>query len=203
MAIEGQRAGRPRDDRVDAAIVAATRELLAEVGYAGLTMDAVAARAGVGKGAIYRRHAAKAEMAFAATVYGMDPRTFADTGSLLGDLTALAEAVAGDLGDPAASRAIMSLLGEIGDDTASVAQFLKACVEPEVARHLEILERAADRGELAAPPDAELVHSVVGGTVMAWLLVHHRAPDGLAEKLARFMHAALTGAAPPRESDGV
>lgn len=204
MATDGQRAGRPRDNRVDEAIVTATRELLAEVGYTNLTMDAVAARAGVGKAAIYRRYATKPEVAFAAAVHGVDLRPPGDTGSLLGDLTALAEVIVGHLSNPAASRAVMSLLGEIGNDPELTGQFLATFVEPEVAGNAEILERAVRRGELAAMPDVELFHSVFGGAVMAWLLVHHRAPEGLAGKLARFIHAALTGGANtvPHHADG-
>ncbi|MCF2533132.1 TetR/AcrR family transcriptional regulator [Yinghuangia soli] len=193
MATDGPRAGRPRDNRVDAAIVAATRELLAEVGYAGLTMDAVAARAGVGKAAIYRRYSTKPEVAFAAAVHGVDLRPPGDTGSLLGDLTALAEVIVGHLSNPAASRALMSLLGEIGNDPELTRQFLTTFVEPEVAGNAELLQRAVDRGELAEMPDVELFHSAFGGAVMAWLLVHHRPPKGFPERLARFMHAALTG----------
>jgi AcrR family transcriptional regulator len=54
--------GRPRDASVDAAIVQAVLEVLNEVGLAAMSMDAVAARAGVGKATIYRRWSSKEEM---------------------------------------------------------------------------------------------------------------------------------------------
>lgn len=55
-------AGRPRDTRIDAAIITATRELLLETGYAALTLSAIAARAGTTTAALYRRWSGKAQL---------------------------------------------------------------------------------------------------------------------------------------------
>src|SRR3954471_8724184 len=55
-------AGRPRDPRIDAAILRATTDLLVEIGYSNLTMAAVAERAGTTKTALYRRWSSKAEL---------------------------------------------------------------------------------------------------------------------------------------------
>lgn len=54
--------GRPRDGRIDAAIIAATRELLLETGYPALTLSAIAARAGTTTAALYRRWSSKAQL---------------------------------------------------------------------------------------------------------------------------------------------
>jgi len=56
------RAGRPRDPACDAAILQATLDIFAEHGYGGVSMDGVAARAGVGKATIYRRYRSKDEL---------------------------------------------------------------------------------------------------------------------------------------------
>ena len=56
------RPGRPRDPSRDEAIFAATLALFAEHGYAGVSIEGVAARAGVGKATIYRRYASKAQL---------------------------------------------------------------------------------------------------------------------------------------------
>ena len=71
--------GRPRDPRVDAAIVDATLRLLAEGGYSSLTMEAVAALAGVGKATLYRRYAGKEQLVVdaVATLSGGRPRVSA------------------------------------------------------------------------------------------------------------------------------
>jgi len=63
---EGRRRGRPRNPAVDEAALAATLELLDEHGYAGLRVDDVAERAGIGLGALYRRWANKQELVLAA-----------------------------------------------------------------------------------------------------------------------------------------
>ena len=55
-------AGRPRDPRIDAAILAATAELLVTIGYSNLSLAAVAERAGTTKSALYRRWSSKAEL---------------------------------------------------------------------------------------------------------------------------------------------
>ena len=71
-------AGRPRDPRIDAAILAATAELLLEVGYPGVTIAAVAARAGTTTPAIYRRWTSKAHLVHeAAFPYGERDRAAA------------------------------------------------------------------------------------------------------------------------------
>ncbi|HSA41422.1 MAG TPA: helix-turn-helix domain-containing protein, partial [Mycobacterium sp.] len=59
---KGPGAGRPRDPRIDAAILAATAELLVEIGYPNVTMAAIAERAGTTKTALYRRWPGKAEL---------------------------------------------------------------------------------------------------------------------------------------------
>ena len=59
-----RRPGRPREQRADRAIVAATLEIFAEDGYHGLSMEAVAARAGVSKATIYRRWPGKRDLVF-------------------------------------------------------------------------------------------------------------------------------------------
>ncbi|MER0243137.1 TetR/AcrR family transcriptional regulator [Streptomyces sp. HSW2009] len=179
-----QPTGRPRENRVDLAIRAAARELLAEVGYARVTVDAVATRAGVGKAAIYRRHATKQEMLFAALVHDASIQAPPDTGSLRGDLTALAEVIVGQLADPAGSGVVLNLLAETANDPTLVDRFTPAFIESQRAIITQLLERALARGELTALPDIDLVHAVLGGTVMSWLFLLRRDPWGLAERLA-------------------
>jgi AcrR family transcriptional regulator len=80
MAEVRQGPGRPRDRGIDQSIVRATQELLSERGYSGLTVDAVADRAGVGKAAIYRRYANKQDLIFSVVVRGMDDEAPGDAG---------------------------------------------------------------------------------------------------------------------------
>ncbi|MFI2234564.1 TetR family transcriptional regulator [Nocardia testacea] len=81
-------------------------------GYSGFTVDAVAAKAGVGKAAIYRRYATKQELIFSVAVHGMDEQP-PDTGSLSTDLVAVSRAFAAQFG-----RAFVGLLADIFGDSA-------------------------------------------------------------------------------------
>src|SRR3712207_1184331 len=93
--VRSSRGGRPRDPSRDGVIRAAILRLLAEVGYSALTMDAVAAEAGVGKATIYRRWRTKHDLVVD-TLSDIN-RAIAvppDTGSVEGDLRAIMDLVA-------------------------------------------------------------------------------------------------------------
>ncbi|MEV7617900.1 TetR/AcrR family transcriptional regulator [Streptomyces sp. NPDC089799] len=187
-----QSPGRPRDSRVDDAIHEAVRRLVAEAGYAGLTMDAVAARARVGKAAIYRRYGSRGELVFASLVHGRAPQPLPDTGSLRGDLTALAEVILRAFSDPVFAAAGPSLVAEIRQHPDIAARFQATFVAGERAVVTALLERAAARGELPAPADPALLHATVLGTVFAWVfLLDLPVTPGLASRIAAMSAAAL------------
>jgi AcrR family transcriptional regulator len=81
--------GRPRSVESHQAILQATLELLAEVGFDGMSIDAIAARAGVGKTTIYRRYASKEELVADAIESVREEIVIPDTGNLQGDIDAL------------------------------------------------------------------------------------------------------------------
>ncbi len=88
--VEARRPGRPRSAEADEAILAAAVDLFAECGFDGMTVEGVAARAGVGKGTIYRRYPGKLDLIIAASRYFAQEREPAvDTGTIAGDLRAL------------------------------------------------------------------------------------------------------------------
>jgi AcrR family transcriptional regulator len=165
-----QAVGRPRDSRVDHAIASATRELLTERGYAKLTVDAVASRAGIGKAAIYRRFATKQEMIFAATVHDMEEQPPPDSGSLRGDLEAICAVLAGQL-STAPPDVLHGLLADIHGDTSLGARFSGTFIERERFVIDTVLARAVERGELAALPDTGIVHALLLGPIFYWLLI--------------------------------
>lgn len=165
-----QPVGRPRDSQIDHAIAAATRAILAERGYAKLTVDAVAARAGIGKAAIYRRFATKQEMIFAATVHDMEEPPPPDSGSLRGDLEAIGEVIASQL-STAPPDVLHGLLADIHGDAKLGARFTGTFIERERFVIDTVLARAVERGELAAAPDAAIVHALLLGPIFYWLLI--------------------------------
>ena len=85
--------GRPRDGRIDAAIIAATRELIVETGYTGLTLSAIAARAGTTTAALYRRWSGKAQLVHEAVLEAASIPPIASDGDPESDIRALVETV--------------------------------------------------------------------------------------------------------------
>ncbi|MFE4259761.1 TetR/AcrR family transcriptional regulator [Streptomyces sp. NPDC056883] len=186
------RLGRPRDNQIDTAALRAARELLAEVGYAGVTMDSIAARAGVGKAAIYRRFGSKAELLFAAGVHGMDIEPPPDTGSLHEDIAAMARLIRDRLSAPAARVVTPALMLEMSRDSALVARFQSTFIAQEQRDLAAILGRAEARGELPGPMDPTLAHLLLGGPLFLALFAFHLpVDDTLLDDLASVIAAGL------------
>jgi AcrR family transcriptional regulator len=109
--------GRPRDSRIDDAVLAATVALLEDVGYLRLSMGAIAERAGTTKPAIYRRWPTKAHLVHEAVFpLGGREESVPAGGDLRGDIRALVALGVEFLGRPAARAALPGLMAElIGD----------------------------------------------------------------------------------------
>ncbi len=164
------------------------RELLVEGGYAALTMDAVAARAGIGKAAIYRRHASKAEMVFAVLAHGLDLEPPPDTGTLRGDVEAALTEVLTRLTAPGVMAAAPPFIGELMSNAELSDRFRDTLLAAELAGVVAVLDRASARGELAVRPDPLAVHSLILGSVFAWLFMLRRDPTPeLIPELARLV----------------
>ncbi|MDQ6784544.1 MAG: TetR/AcrR family transcriptional regulator [Actinomycetota bacterium] len=183
--------GRPRDERADVAIAAALLALLEEAGYAAVTMGAVAARAGVSKATLYRRHGSKAELVFATVIHGRTLET-PDTGTLRGDLRLLGQRIVADVGSPAAAGAIPGLLADLALDPLLRARFQESFIASEQSVIAELLGRARVRGELAAAADPDLVHALLLGSIFASLfLLDLSGTDALGERLAALTATAV------------
>lgn len=170
MTSPGPGVGRPRNNRVDEAIARATTELLLERGYAGFTVDAVAARAGVGKAAIYRRFPTKQEMIFSVVVHGLRVPPPPDAGSLSADLAAFTQMFADQLSS-APVNVLAGLLADLYADPALGDRFSETFLAGERDALVELLDRAMTRRELTVRPDPILVQAMLMGPVFAWLLI--------------------------------
>jgi len=146
-------AGRPRSEACDRAIADATLAEYAAHGLAGLRIEAVAARAGVGKATIYRRHPTKSQLVAAAAgaIVGEVVRV-PDTGSLRADLLAMLGALRRALADPVLGEVARVLVAERDPVLVGVhADF----VEQRRTATLAVLARAVERGEIPTPEDVE------------------------------------------------
>ncbi|MFG2603890.1 TetR/AcrR family transcriptional regulator [Streptomyces sp. NPDC048514] len=150
----------------EAELYEAVLELLREVGYDTLTMDAVAARTRSSKATLYRQWGGKAELVARAVRHGK-PGTLADeidTGSLRGDLHALTLR-ADDCEMEQNSALMRSLAMATHSNPDLLRAFREHLIEPEMAEFRRVLQRAIERGEVRADnPAIEFVmHMMIGG----------------------------------------
>ena len=188
--------GRPREARVDAAVRDAVHELLAREGYAGTTIERVAAHAGVGRGAVYRRWRSKAEMIFAAVVHSAELPTAVDSGTLEDDLVALAERIAELTGTDQARAALAGLVAELAGDPELATALEDRLFAGERRYVTLILERACARGELGRGADPELVRRLLVGPI-AFTPLFAPTAQPRPRDIARLVVAGLHATHPP------
>jgi AcrR family transcriptional regulator len=180
--------GRPRDPSIDQAIFGAANELIAERGYAAVTIGELAERAGVPKSTIYRRFGSREEVLLAAareTSTGM--ADLPNTGSLRGDLIEL-----------------LQLQMEVFANGRIAQLALAAVNEPELGKVLSrlalerrvatvrVIERGVERGEIGADVDVGVVIDLVRGVGWSRYLEQLPFDEGLPEKVADYLLDGLS-----------
>lgn len=175
------RPGRPRRADLEAAINTAVREILCEVGYAALTYELVATRAGTSRPALYRRAATKLELVVNALIssYGLTP--VPDTGSIERDLLELQRAQLRLYNDPVIGASLPGVLVDIRANTEARSAWVDGFVRPRRDGVVAAVERAVHRGELVEGTDAEWVCDILTGPIIsaAFLTGTAHLPDGL------------------------
>lgn len=156
---------RRRGEALDAAILEAALEELAEVGYAGLTMERVAERARTGKASLYRRWPTRMELTLDAVRHGMpDPTSPPDTGAFRTDVLACLRENAAVLAGPS-GQALRGLLGDAMADQERMRALRSRSQGTGVTAMAEIARRAVARGEIDAaavtPARLEVAHAML------------------------------------------
>ncbi|MEU6240191.1 TetR/AcrR family transcriptional regulator [Streptomyces sp. NPDC047024] len=192
------RTGRPRSAAADAAILAATREALVELGWSRLTLGDVATRAGVAKTTLYRRWSGKSELVVDAIAELFNELEVPDRGSLGADIEGVVLQFAAILGRPEARSGLIAVVAEAGRDDALRERIRHSIVERQ--KHLVVTgrERAQERGEIPPESDPEaacravdLIFDIVAGTVVHRMLVSAEPAD--TEWVRRFIAVLLAG----------
>lgn len=166
--------GRPRNAEYDTSIIEATLALLAEEGVPGLSMDALAARAGVGKATIYRRWPTKDALIVDALAHlTEEPVQVSSTGTVRDDLVELAESVRRKGADSLASR-IMPRLFAAGHNEELHRLYYERVIRPRRERVAEVLRRGVDTGELRADLNIEQTIDLLAGPIVYRTLVCSR-----------------------------
>lgn len=164
--------GRPRDTRTDRAILEAARELIAEVGVYELRTQDVAARAGVGKGAIYRRYESKDELVTAAIgSLVTEEIVLPDTGSTRDDLLVLMREAVEVYRGKGAGRLMPNLVAAMARKPELARAVREGFLAGRRAGLREVLARGVERGELRPDIDFELALDVLGGPLFYRLLI--------------------------------
>ena len=182
-----------RAARVRSSVLRATADLLAEVGYDKLSIDDVAARAGVHKTTVYRRWTTKAALVTDATTeQSAESVPVPDTGSLLTDLQALARSVIANISSERGKQQATSLIvaASSSDDlTTGLHEFWNHRIRVTA----EIVERAIERGELPADADANLIiETVIGPLWVRLILTAEPLTDAIADQVAALVAVGAT-----------
>lgn len=164
-------AGRPRKD-ADGAILAATRRLLSTGGFQRLSIGAVAEEANVSPGTVYRRWPNKSALALAAYGETIGSASPPDTGSLRGDLAAMAPEIH-DFFTGEHGRVLASLLTE-GGAYAEIGPSVRRSTGSRRMGIKKVLQRAIDRGEVRTSLDVDLVLDMMLGPLWTRLLVSNQ-----------------------------
>jgi len=167
--------GRPLDASRDVALRAAALELLAEIGYDRLTIDAVAARARASKTTIYRRWSGKAELVVDALKCLKGSPPVPDTGTLRGDLEAMVHGSADGAGF--GTQLIVGMITALARDAELRRVFREQLVEPGNAEMKEVFARAVGRGEVPSDRNLDLLVSVLPALAIQHLLTFGEIPE--------------------------
>ncbi|MFI9509608.1 TetR/AcrR family transcriptional regulator [Nocardia sp. NPDC052566] len=183
-----------RSERSRVAILTATHELITEVGYAKLSIEAIAARAGVGKQTIYRWWPSKGAVVFDSLLSlseGADgDLALPDTGDLAADLRIVLRATVAEFADPVFEAPVRALNIEIINDPELAATYRERMERPIREAKLARLRSGQDAGQLAADADLELVLDLLYAPItQRWLLrsgpLDEAFADGLVDAVLR------------------
>jgi AcrR family transcriptional regulator len=194
------RRGRLRDPAVDEAIMTAAMELLAEIGYARLTMDQVAARAQVGKASLYLRWPHKvALVAEALQQHSAVAPDVPDTGGLRDDMRMFLRALLRT--KTAAQRAVAAVTGEIASNPELAKAWRQGVAGTLLARTRTIVERAIARGELPAASDVDLLTMLPVTLLQNWRQTYDYSPDdAVIERVVTQFFTPTPGRAPSEKA---
>jgi AcrR family transcriptional regulator len=205
--VAGERTPDPnrRSERSRTAILTATMEILREVDYPGLTIEAIAARAGVGKQTIYRWWRSKGAVVLdaivAATVTGQS-LALPDTGDIRADLRLVIRATVAELANPGTSGNSRALTIETLTDETLGEQARDRLLGPQLDATKDRLRAGQRAGQLRDDVDLDVaVELLFGPLYHRWLLRTGPLTDDYADEVVDLALRALLAAEPGQERD--
>jgi AcrR family transcriptional regulator len=186
----GQQRPGGRAARVRADVLRCAAELLTEVGYDKMSVEDVAARAGVHKTTVYRRWPTKPELvADAVGANSADAVPIPNTGSVLEDLRLFARQIAANIGSEGGARRSRSIVAAAAS-SEELTTAMQAFWADRFASSAAIVQRAIDRGELPPATNANLIiEAVIGPLWVRLLLTGEPISNDLADQVAELVTA--------------
>jgi len=165
-----------------AAILDATVDLLANVGYNRLTIERVASQAGVGKATVYRWWPSKARLVLEAVAERYEFEPMVQSGDLRTEVRELVRHAIEFMVKTPFGHALPQLAADLADDPDARSLLIK-WLGPSRAAHLAVLYGAAGRADLPHDVDADLVLDVIAGTVLYRNMLGHEIDERLVDQL--------------------
>lgn len=189
--------GRPRSPEAHRAILDATLALLGELGFERMSIEAIAAHAGVGKTTIYRRWKTKEDLVGDALSSVKATPVVPDTGDLRADVTLLAEAFAVAVRDPLGRRVITLIIDTLTNNPALAELYWErfGALKNDALR--SVLVRARERGQLRPDANLDVILDLISGYVLYQLLVKPPS-QAFQSGIDRVLDVILQGVAPAR-----
>jgi AcrR family transcriptional regulator len=179
--------GRPRSIQSHQAMLQATLELLAEVGFDAMSIDAIAARAGIGKTTIYRRYASKAELVADAIESVREEIVIPNTGNLQGDIDALIQNAAQITLSPLGRQTVAMIISSASSNAQFAQIYWTRYLQPRRKSFAIILERAKVRNEIPTDLESDLVFDTMSA-IMLYALIF----QPTSESWTAYIHRALS-----------
>ncbi|MEM6253092.1 MAG: TetR/AcrR family transcriptional regulator [Cyanobacteria bacterium P01_D01_bin.156] len=162
--------GRPRSKASHQAMLKATLELLAEVGFEAMSIEAISTRAGVGKTTIYRRYSSKDELVADAIESMREEVLIPDTGTLWDDMNALIENAAQITLTPLGRQAVAMIISSASSNPEFAQIYWDKYLQPRREAFDIVIKRAKERSEISTDIDSGLVFDTMSG-IMLYALI--------------------------------
>ncbi|MBN3870914.1 TetR/AcrR family transcriptional regulator [Nostoc sp. JL33] len=184
--------GRPRSIHADQAILQATLDLLAEVGYESMSIEAIASRAGVGKTTIYRRYTSKEELVADAIESLRDDLLIPDTGRFWGDMDILINNAATKIDSPLGRQTLALIISTASSNPQFAEVYWTKYTKLRREAFSKVLERAKFRGEIHKDADVDLIIDLVSGSLY-YALIFKPTTEPVEAYMRRTMNLLLKG----------
>ena len=178
------RAPHRRDESARLAVLHAADDLLVERGFGGVTIEGIAARAGVAKQTIYRWWPSKVEILLDTLIDDASRQlAMPATGSAVESTRRYLRSLARFLGKEPAGKVLLALIGEAQHDRGMARTFHQRYLDPQRRREREMLERCVTSGELSAGLDIDIALDALCGPVFYRALTGRPIPRTFIDQL--------------------